>query len=143
MTFFIFPWDDRGDGRPTDTPLLYTLAPVLKANGLLTHENVSENFHQARHSRGWAEARTTKKELVRYQRVDSHYLPYPLVQAEDGQTVPGTNWHASQIFKTTEGFRPRPKRSRQSRGETATSLHSFCIALSRLPRKRGKQEARD
>ncbi|GFN81586.1 hypothetical protein PoB_000809200 [Plakobranchus ocellatus] len=30
-------WDDRGDGRPTDTTLLNTLAPVLVAHGLLTH----------------------------------------------------------------------------------------------------------
>ncbi|GFO10381.1 hypothetical protein PoB_003688600 [Plakobranchus ocellatus] len=33
----MFPWDDRGDGRPTDTTLLNTLAPVLVAHGLLTH----------------------------------------------------------------------------------------------------------
>ncbi|GFN78267.1 hypothetical protein PoB_000477300 [Plakobranchus ocellatus] len=31
----MFPWDDRGDGRPTDTTLLNTLAPVLVAHGLL------------------------------------------------------------------------------------------------------------
>ncbi|GFN93636.1 hypothetical protein PoB_002014200 [Plakobranchus ocellatus] len=33
----MFPWDDRGDGRPTVTTLLNTLAPVLVAHGLLTH----------------------------------------------------------------------------------------------------------
>ncbi|GFO13818.1 hypothetical protein PoB_004032300 [Plakobranchus ocellatus] len=25
----MFPWDDRGDGHPSDTTLLNTLAPVL------------------------------------------------------------------------------------------------------------------
>ncbi|GFO04903.1 hypothetical protein PoB_003140800 [Plakobranchus ocellatus] len=34
----MFPWDDRRDGRPTDTTLLNTLAPMLVAHGLLTHE---------------------------------------------------------------------------------------------------------
>ncbi|GFN78368.1 hypothetical protein PoB_000487400 [Plakobranchus ocellatus] len=34
----MFPWDDRGDGHPSDTTLLNTLAPVLVAHGLLTHE---------------------------------------------------------------------------------------------------------
>ncbi|GFN93651.1 hypothetical protein PoB_002015700 [Plakobranchus ocellatus] len=33
----MFPWDDRGDGHPSDTTLLNTLAPVLVAHGLLTH----------------------------------------------------------------------------------------------------------
>ncbi|GFO30414.1 hypothetical protein PoB_005691900 [Plakobranchus ocellatus] len=33
----MFPWDDRGDGHPSDTTLLNTLAPVLVAYGLLTH----------------------------------------------------------------------------------------------------------
>ncbi|GFO29730.1 hypothetical protein PoB_005623500 [Plakobranchus ocellatus] len=37
ITCSMFPWDDRGDGRPTDTTLLNTLAPVLVAHGLLTH----------------------------------------------------------------------------------------------------------
>ncbi|GFO45616.1 hypothetical protein PoB_007212100 [Plakobranchus ocellatus] len=32
----IFPWDDRGDGRSTDTTLLNPLTPVLVAHGLLT-----------------------------------------------------------------------------------------------------------
>ncbi|GFO43451.1 hypothetical protein PoB_006995600 [Plakobranchus ocellatus] len=35
----MFPWDDRGDGHPTDTTLLNTLAPVLVAHGLLTHDH--------------------------------------------------------------------------------------------------------
>ncbi|GFO03220.1 hypothetical protein PoB_002972500 [Plakobranchus ocellatus] len=35
----MFPWDDRGDGRSTNTTLLNTLAPVLVAHGLLIHEN--------------------------------------------------------------------------------------------------------
>ncbi|GFO45013.1 fatty acid-binding-like protein 5 [Plakobranchus ocellatus] len=34
----MFPWDDRGDGHPSDTTLLNTLAPVLIAHGLLTHD---------------------------------------------------------------------------------------------------------
>ncbi|GFN79733.1 hypothetical protein PoB_000623900 [Plakobranchus ocellatus] len=38
---------------------------------------------------------------------------------------------------------PRAKRSRKSRGDTVTSLHRVCTRLSRLARKRGKQEARD
>ncbi|GFO09892.1 polyprotein [Plakobranchus ocellatus] len=38
----MFPWDDRGDGRPTDTTLLNTLAPVLVAHGLLTHADLPE-----------------------------------------------------------------------------------------------------
>ncbi|GFO38718.1 hypothetical protein PoB_006522300 [Plakobranchus ocellatus] len=33
----MFPWDDRGDGHPSDTTLLNTLAPVLVAHELLTH----------------------------------------------------------------------------------------------------------
>ncbi|GFO11486.1 hypothetical protein PoB_003799100 [Plakobranchus ocellatus] len=33
----MFPWDDRGDGHPSDTTLLNTLAPVLVAHRLLTH----------------------------------------------------------------------------------------------------------
>ncbi|GFO08026.1 hypothetical protein PoB_003453100 [Plakobranchus ocellatus] len=33
----MFPWDDHGDGHPSDTTLLNTLAPVLVAHGLLTH----------------------------------------------------------------------------------------------------------
>ncbi|GFO09964.1 hypothetical protein PoB_003646900 [Plakobranchus ocellatus] len=37
ITCFMFSWDDRGDGRPTDTTLLNTLAPVLVVHGLLTH----------------------------------------------------------------------------------------------------------
>ncbi|GFO01768.1 hypothetical protein PoB_002827300 [Plakobranchus ocellatus] len=37
ITCSMFPWDDRGDGRPTDTTLLNTPAPVLVAHGLLTH----------------------------------------------------------------------------------------------------------
>ncbi|GFO16997.1 hypothetical protein PoB_004350200 [Plakobranchus ocellatus] len=37
MTCSMFPWDDRGDGHPSDTTLLNTLAPVLVAHGLLTH----------------------------------------------------------------------------------------------------------
>ncbi|GFO01044.1 hypothetical protein PoB_002754900 [Plakobranchus ocellatus] len=37
ITCSMFPWDDRGDGRPTDTKLLNTLAPVLVAHRLLTH----------------------------------------------------------------------------------------------------------
>ncbi|GFO29725.1 hypothetical protein PoB_005623000 [Plakobranchus ocellatus] len=34
----MFPWDDRGDGHPSDTTLLNTLAPVLVAHGLLIHD---------------------------------------------------------------------------------------------------------
>ncbi|GFO27692.1 hypothetical protein PoB_005419700 [Plakobranchus ocellatus] len=37
ITCSMFPWDDRGDGHPSDTTLLNTLAPVLVAHGLLTH----------------------------------------------------------------------------------------------------------
>ncbi|GFO09100.1 hypothetical protein PoB_003560500 [Plakobranchus ocellatus] len=37
ITCSMFPWDNRGDGRPTDTTLLNTLAPVRVAHGLLTH----------------------------------------------------------------------------------------------------------
>ncbi|GFO03131.1 hypothetical protein PoB_002963600 [Plakobranchus ocellatus] len=33
----MLPWDDRGDGHPSDTTLLNTLAPVLVAHELLTH----------------------------------------------------------------------------------------------------------
>ncbi|GFO10632.1 hypothetical protein PoB_003713700 [Plakobranchus ocellatus] len=33
----MFPWDDLGDGHPTDTTLPNTLAPVLVAHGRLTH----------------------------------------------------------------------------------------------------------
>ncbi|GFO16905.1 neutral cholesterol ester hydrolase 1-like [Plakobranchus ocellatus] len=36
----MFPWDDRGDGHPSDTTLLNTLAPVLVAHGLLTHAEI-------------------------------------------------------------------------------------------------------
>ncbi|GFO11112.1 hypothetical protein PoB_003761700 [Plakobranchus ocellatus] len=37
ITCSMFPWYDRGDGHPSDTTLLNTLAPVLVAHGLLTH----------------------------------------------------------------------------------------------------------
>ncbi|GFO09010.1 hypothetical protein PoB_003551500 [Plakobranchus ocellatus] len=37
ITCSMFPWDDRGDGHPSDTTLLNTLAPVLVAHELLTH----------------------------------------------------------------------------------------------------------
>ncbi|GFN83538.1 hypothetical protein PoB_001004400 [Plakobranchus ocellatus] len=37
ITCSMFPWDDRGNGHPSDTTLLNTLAPVLVAHGLLTH----------------------------------------------------------------------------------------------------------
>ncbi|GFN97395.1 hypothetical protein PoB_002390100 [Plakobranchus ocellatus] len=37
ITCSMFPWDDRGDGHPSDTTLLNTLAPVLVPHGLLTH----------------------------------------------------------------------------------------------------------
>ncbi|GFN94839.1 hypothetical protein PoB_002134500 [Plakobranchus ocellatus] len=40
----MFPWDDRGDGHPSDTTLLNTLAPVLVAHGLLTHESGTPTY---------------------------------------------------------------------------------------------------
>ncbi|GFO04069.1 hypothetical protein PoB_003057400 [Plakobranchus ocellatus] len=39
----MFPWDDRGDGHPSDTTLLNTLAPVLVAHGLLTHASPQQD----------------------------------------------------------------------------------------------------
>ncbi|GFO14140.1 hypothetical protein PoB_004064500 [Plakobranchus ocellatus] len=39
----MFPWDDRGDGHPSDTTLLNTLAPVLVAHGLLTHASPQQS----------------------------------------------------------------------------------------------------
>ncbi|GFO13169.1 hypothetical protein PoB_003967400 [Plakobranchus ocellatus] len=39
----MFPWDDRGDGHPSDTTLLNTLAPVLVAHGLLTHASLQQS----------------------------------------------------------------------------------------------------
>ncbi|GFO25832.1 hypothetical protein PoB_005233700 [Plakobranchus ocellatus] len=41
----MFPWDDRGDGHPSDTTLLNTLAPVLVAHGLLTHVYLSHTAY--------------------------------------------------------------------------------------------------
>ncbi|GFO42087.1 hypothetical protein PoB_006859200 [Plakobranchus ocellatus] len=37
IRYSMFPWNNRGDGRPTDTTLLNTLAPMPVALKLLTH----------------------------------------------------------------------------------------------------------
>ncbi|GFO03700.1 hypothetical protein PoB_003020500 [Plakobranchus ocellatus] len=52
----MFPWDDRGDGHPSDTTLLNTLAPVLVAHGLLTHVHnkvISGSRPSVRSGRRW------------------------------------------------------------------------------------------
>ncbi|GFO19044.1 hypothetical protein PoB_004554900 [Plakobranchus ocellatus] len=54
ITCSMFPWDDRGDGHPSDTTLLNTLAPVLVAHGLLTHvhKKVISGFQTICQTRG-------------------------------------------------------------------------------------------
>ncbi|GFO39781.1 histone-lysine N-methyltransferase SETMAR [Plakobranchus ocellatus] len=72
----MFPWDDRGDGRPTDTTLLNTLAPVLVAHELLTHD-IIYSIQQLKSQSDTPEHLAVLVQQAKFQRLARSFSPAP------------------------------------------------------------------